>query len=207
MPAGTYEHVDVDGSGRLLERFRCAVGGSGWRYVSQLSTSDGHHAGSVDLTVDLHGRQLRVAVDRGCWCLRGGISGPELSWVRRPAEQREGEAQEHRAMAGGFAGVSPAFLVATAAMIPRTGEPARMRLVALSGVLGTRRQDQQWAFMGTESHPAETGSLDVSAYEVVDLDTAERETVHIAGDVVLAAASIGLVELDSPPGAALHELG
>lgn len=205
MPAGTYEHLDAGGRVRLLERFQCAAGGSGWRFVSRLSTSDGHHMGSVDLTLDACGRQLRLAVVSGGWSIRGGSTGHELSWVRRPAEDGTAEATEHRERASGFTGVSPALLIATAATVPRSGDPVRVRLVALSGVLGARRLHQQWRLTGVQSHLGELGTLDVSAYELVDIDTAEQETVHIGGDVVLASPSIGLAELDSPPGRALHD--
>ena len=206
MPAGTYEHFDADGAVRLLERFRCAAGGSGWRYVSQLSTSDGHDAGSVDVTLDLRGRQLRVTVALAGWSLRGGHSGGELLWVRRSAEGGPAESREERDQAQGFTGVSPSFLVAIAAAAPRTGDPVRIRLVALSDVLGTVRMDQQWRLTGIDTHSADPGTVTASAYERIDLDTGERDTVHIAGDVVLAATSIGLAALDSPPGRALHEL-
>ncbi|MBA2555077.1 MAG: hypothetical protein H0V10_15580 [Geodermatophilaceae bacterium] len=211
MPSGTYEHLDADGRVRLTERFRCAAGGSGWRYVSRLSTSDGHDAGSVDLTLDLHGRQLRVAVDLGGWSLRGGCSGPELLWVRRTAGDGPTDSPEHRERATGFAGVSPAFFVAAAAVVPRDGDTVRLRLVSLSGVLGARTEDQRWRLAGVESHHvdgahANGAAFDVSAYEVLDADTAERETVHIAGDVVLAASLFVLADLDSPPGSALHNV-
>lgn len=206
MPAGTYEHLDA--GGRVLsERFRCAAGGSGWRYVSQLSTSDGRTTGSVDLTLDLRGRQLRVAVDLGGWSLRGGHNGPELLWVRRPADDAGVDVPEQRERATGFTGLSPAFLVAAAAVVPHNGDPVRLRVVALSDVLGTRTEVRRWRLIGVESHRAgDDASLDVSAYELMDVDTGERETVHIAGDVVLASTSFVLTELDSPPGSALHDL-
>lgn len=208
MPAGVYEHVDGGGVIRLIERFQCAAGGSGWRYVSQLSTSDGRGIGSVDLTLDRRGRQLRVAVVVGEWSVRGGVSGPDLLWVRRPAtDALLAGTPEHRERASGFTGVSPAFLLATAATVPRNGDPIRVRLVMLSDVLGPRRLDQQWRLTGTQTHSGDLGAVDVSAYELTDLDTAERSAVHIAGDVVLAAASMGLAALDSPPGPALHAAG
>lgn len=205
MSAGLYEHLDAGGELRLLERFRCAAGGSGWRYVSQLSTLDGRDAGSVDLTLDERGRQLRVAVVSGGWSVRGGVSGPELLWARQPAGDASAASRELRAKACGFSGISPAFLVAASATVPRTGDAVRLRTVALSDVLGARHLDQQWRLIGTESYSADLGAVDVSAYEVIDLDTAGRERVHVAGDVVVAAASVGLVELDAPPGPALHD--
>lgn len=159
----------------------------------------------MDLTLDLRGPQLRVAVDLGGWSVRGGVTGPEVVWVRRAATGSE--AEEHRDRALGFIGVSPAFLVATAATVPRNGDAVRFRLLALSDVLGVRRQEERWRLIGTDSHYGEGGTVDVSVYERIDADTAERTTIHVAGDVVLAAGSVGLAELDSPPGPALHERG
>lgn len=39
----------------------------------------------------------------------------------------------------------------------------------------------------------------VDEYQVSALDTGERHTVHIAGDVVLAAPGIELEALETPP--------
>ncbi len=205
MPAGTYEHRGDGGRVRLVERFRCAAEGSGWRYTSRLFTPDGADAGAVDVTVDLTGRPLRVAVDIGGWSLRGGRSGPDLLWVRRPVERAAGGADpvEHRERAHGFCGISPAFLVAAAAAVPRTGQRLPLRLVSLSDALATVRSDQRWRLTGVRSQPAGGAALEVSAYDVVDVDTGDRRTVHIAGDVVLAAPGIGLTGLDSPPGSPL----
>lgn len=158
------------------------------------------------MTLDLRGRPLRVALEIGGWAMRGGLSGAELLWVRGPAADGPAEAVEHRERASGFTGVSPAFLVATAAAVPRNGDPVRIRVVTLSDVLGARSQDQRWRLAGIESHRADDAAVDVAAYEIIDIDTAVPETVHIAGDVVLAAASFALADLDSPPGPALHEV-
>jgi hypothetical protein len=39
----------------------------------------------------------------------------------------------------------------------------------------------------------------VDEYQVTALDTGEQHTVHIAGDVVLAAPGIELEHLETPP--------
>ncbi len=47
--------------------------------------------------------------------------------------------------------------------------------------------------------PLTTAPLIVDEYQVSALDTGERHTVHIAGDVVLAAPGIELEHLETPP--------
>lgn len=59
--------------------------------------------------------------------------------------------------------------------------------------------DQSWALLKTETHATDTGPLNVDEYQVTDLDTGERQAVHLAGDVVLAAPGIELEHLESPP--------
>ncbi|WP_241682975.1 hypothetical protein [Actinomadura sp. J1-007] len=76
MPRGTYVHLDDD----LTERFQCAPGPGGWRYVGE--RADGVR---TDLVVDGRWRQIRVEVVAPSWWLRGGVTGHDLAWVRGPA--------------------------------------------------------------------------------------------------------------------------
>ena len=59
--------------------------------------------------------------------------------------------------------------------------------------------DEGWALVDVTEHETETAPLPVERYEVADLATAERRVLHIAGDVVLDAPGLELVELESPP--------
>lgn len=59
--------------------------------------------------------------------------------------------------------------------------------------------DQSWALLNTEAHATDNGPLTVDEYEVTALDTGERHSVHITGDVVLAAPGIELEDLETPP--------
>ncbi|WP_157430074.1 hypothetical protein [Actinomadura oligospora] len=102
MPRGTYLHLE-DGT---EERFQCAPGPGGWRYVA--SRTDGTR---VDLVVDARWRQIRVEFVAPDWWLRGGVTGREVAWVRAASS---GEATEHSTPASGFLGESPAFAIAIA---------------------------------------------------------------------------------------------
>lgn len=204
MPRGRYSlHDPHDHSLLGDEHFSCAPGPAGWRYVAQVTDPDGAPAGSVDLTLDDLGRPLRLDLRTRNWQVRGGaLNG--VTWVRRPTSGGRDTVREENAPAHGFTGRSPAFLVATARLLrPALGAPpARIRLVDLAPpVLAPRTRDEAWALLGSEVHPTDSGPLTVDTYQVDDLETGERHTVHLAGDVVLAAPGTELADLDSPPSA------
>ncbi|MFC8452303.1 hypothetical protein [Kitasatospora sp. NPDC057223] len=206
MPNGRYSlHTSTTpGHDHVLlgeERFSCAPGPAGWRYVSKTYAPDGSTIGTVDLTLDSRCRPLRLELRAGGWQVRGGaVDG--VAWVRTDAADPAGEhATEGHDRAHGFSGRSPAFLIATARMLRlRPGAATRVRLVAFTEpVLGPRTFDQGWSLEGTETHDTDSGQLLVERYEVTDLETGEQQLVHLAGDVVLAAPGIELEELASPP--------
>ena len=200
MPRGRYSLHDTHDHTLLAEEhFHCAPGPSGWRYVSQLTAPSGDHAGSVDLALDELGRPIRLELHAASWQVRGAaLDG--VTWVR--TDPTGSEATEGNVRAHAFTGTSPAFLIATARLLRLTpSAPAtRVRLVAFTDpVLAPRTLDQSWALIAREAHATDTGPLSVDEYQVTALDTGERHTVHIAGDVVLAAPGIELEHLETPP--------
>ncbi|MFJ9046849.1 hypothetical protein [Streptomyces sp. NPDC102347] len=200
MPRGRYSlHDPHDHTPLAEEHFQCAPGTSGWRYVSQLTAPDGAHLGSVDLTLDTLGRPLRLELHASSWQVRGAaLDG--VTWVR--TDPTGTHATEGNVRAHAFTGSSPAFLVATARLLRLTPSAAatRVRLVAFTHpVLAPRTVDQSWALTDRETHATDSGPLTVDAYQVTALDTGEQHTVHLAGDVVLAAPGIELEDLESPP--------
>jgi hypothetical protein len=188
VPNGTYLHLE---SG-LEERFQCAPGAGGWRYVGE--RSDGLR---VDLVVDARWRQIRVELAGPQWWIRGGVTGRELVWVRGGGD----EASERAVQAVGFLGESPGFLVAvsqTLGLAP--GGHADVRLVQVTGTaLAALTVDRRWRLAEITTYETETEPLPVSRYEVADLATGEAQTFHLAGDVVLDAPGIELTALESPP--------
>ncbi|MFJ3505762.1 hypothetical protein [Streptomyces sp. NPDC090135] len=200
MPRGRYSlHDPHDHTPLGEEHFHCAPGPSGWRYVAQTTTPSGDHRGSVDLAVDELGRPIRLELHAAGWQVRGAaLDG--VTWVRTDltgAEATEGNVRAHA-----FTGGSPAFLVALTRLLRLTPDSpeTRLRLVALTDpVLAPLTVDQSWALLRSEAHPTDNGPLTVDEYQVSTLDTGERHTVHIAGDVVLAAPGIELEDLDTPP--------
>ena len=202
MPRGRYSlHDPHDHAPLGEEHFHCAPGPSGWRYVSQVTGPDGEHRGSVDLAVDDIGRPIRLELNSSSWQVRAAaIDG--VTWVR--SDPNGHEASEGNVRAAAFTGTSPAFLVATARLLRLTpGDRAtRVRLVAFTDpVLAPRTVDQAWALLEREEHATDSGPLVVDAYQVTALDTGEVHTVHMSGDVVLAAPGIELEHLETPPSA------
>ncbi|WP_035848632.1 hypothetical protein [Kitasatospora azatica] len=202
MPNGRYSHHDPhDGTPLGEERFSCAPGPAGWRYVSKTYAADGTVLSTLDLTLDSRSRPLRMELRSGGWQVRGGaVDG--VAWVRTdPADPTGAAAAEGHDRAHGFAGDSPAFLIATARLLGlAAGASARVRLVSFSGAaLAPRTFDQGWTLASVEQHATDTGPLQVERYQVADLETGEQREVHLAGDVLLAAPGIELEELESPP--------
>ncbi|MEC4020932.1 hypothetical protein [Streptomyces sp. H27-D2] len=200
MPRGRYSLYDThDHSPLGDEHFHCATGPSGWRYVSQITTPAGDHAGSVDLTLDELGRPIRLQLHASSWQVRGAaLDG--VTWVR--TDPTGVHATDGNVPAHAFTGASPAFLIATARLLRlELGAPAtRVRLVAFTPpVLAPRTLDQSWALTDTKAHSTDNSPLSVDEYQVTDLDTGEQRPVHIAGDVILSAPGMELEELESPP--------
>ncbi|MFF0487302.1 hypothetical protein [Streptomyces sp. NPDC004435] len=200
MPRGRYSlHDPHDHAPLGEEHFHCAPGPSGWRYVSQITTPAGDHHGSVDLAVDELGRPIRLELHASSWQVRGAaLDG--VTWVR--TDPTGTHATEGNVRAHAFTGTSPAFLIALTRLLRLVpGAPeTRVRLVAFTDpVLAPLTVDQSWSLRKSEPHPTDDGVLTVDEYQVSTLDTGERHTVHIAGDVVLAAPGIELEELDTPP--------
>ncbi|MFE0542668.1 hypothetical protein [Streptomyces sp. NPDC058891] len=200
MPRGRYSlHDPHDHTLLAEEHFHCAPGPSGWRYVSQLTSPAGDHVGSVDLALDELGRPIRLELHAASWQVRGAaLDG--VTWVR--TDPAGTQATEGNVSAHAFTGTSPAFLVATARLLRLTpsSSATRVRLVAFTDpVLAPRTVDQSWALVEREAHATDNAPLIVDEYQVTALDTGERHTVYISGDVVLAAPGIELEHLESPP--------
>ncbi|WP_354640835.1 hypothetical protein [Kitasatospora camelliae] len=202
MPNGRYSLHDTHDHVLLgEERFSCAPGPAGWRYVSKTYGPDGTVLGTTDLTLDSRSRPLRLELRAGGWQVRGGaVDG--VTWVRADAADPAGEqAAEGHDRAHAFTGRSPGFLVATARLLRLTvGASSRVRLVSFTEpVLAPRTLDQGWLLEAVDTHETDSGPLRVERYQVADLETGEQQVVHLAGDVVLAAGGVELEELESPP--------
>ncbi len=157
----------------------------------------------MEVALDGIGRVRRLDLTAGEWSLRGGSAGSELLWVRRPTGSPQQPAVERRDVAHGFRWVGAGSLVIAAALTAPDGTPTRLRFLTMSDVLGATRRDEQWRLVERRTHGAGKSALAVTTYEVLVLDTGHRSLLRVSGDVVLAGPDVELIELDSPPGAAL----
>lgn len=183
MPCGAYLHE----SG-VEERFSCGPEGGGWRYAAE--RSDG---GTIELVADGRWRPARLQVTAAGNVLRGGAAGPELLWVTA--------GREHSARAAGFLGASPGLLVVLARSL-RAGDGERLDVRVLELTMpsmAVRTVPQRWALAEIVRHDAGGAELPVERYEITDLETGEVADLHLAGDVVVAAPGIELVNLEDPP--------
>ncbi|MEV5710566.1 hypothetical protein [Actinoallomurus sp. NPDC052274] len=183
MPRGTYVHEPG-----VEERFACDLDGGGWRYTAE--RSDG---GTIELVADSRWRPARLQVTVGEHVLRGGAVGAELMWVTA--------GREHAARATGFLGESPGLLVAVARSL-RLAERERVDLRILlvtAPSLAVRTVPQRWSLAEIAWHDADGERVPVERYEITDLETGEVSEFHLAGDVVVAAPGIELVNLENPP--------
>ena len=199
MPTGRYVLAGPDGPAQ--ERFSCAPGPVGWRYVgtrTEPGPAGVDAAGSVDVTVDARWRPLRVEVRSGAHVVRAGLTAAGLAWVR--------DGVEGAADAAALAGSSPALLVVRARLIGPVilGGCLVLRILRLDGAaLAPLHSEERWTLAEVVEHPTDLGPLAVQHWVVDDLVTGERAEVHLGGDVVLAAEgpawSVTLDELDGPP--------
>jgi hypothetical protein len=118
MPAGTYHVIAADGSVEATEDFRCAPGPMGWRYFSEVDTSEPvpHHE-TIDVAVDASWRPVRLRVDSGDHQLLLEADGDRL------AGWRDGEPIEtpwHPEMHLDY--LSPAFNAITCRRLTATTE-------------------------------------------------------------------------------------
>ena len=193
MPHGVYLLSGHEGP-YALERFACAPGPAGWRYVATREDPDsGVRTGRLDVVLDAAGRALRVHVEAGGWQLRGGAvgapGGGSVLWRRGDVEREE--------RAAGFTGTSPVGAVAAARRLgpdPGPGQPApvRLRLVRLGDeALATLVVDEAWSRSGTQ----ERDGVLVQRWDVADLATGERRALSLSGDVLVQAPRVQLLEL------------
>jgi hypothetical protein len=83
MPAGAYSVLRPDGSVEGTEEFRCAPGPVGWRYFSEVDTTEPvpHHE-TIDVAVDAEWRPVRLRVDSGAHQLLLEAGGDRLTGWR-----------------------------------------------------------------------------------------------------------------------------
>lgn len=162
MPYGTYTF-----DSGAHEDFRCGPHQGGWRY----------RTAGLELALDAAGRQRRVEFRADGRVLRGGVIGTETLWVR--------DGRERAVLAAGFAGDSPALLLAATRLLDLTpGDRIRLHLILVTGpALATREVDQGWELIAPHH------------YRLTHLDTGESGDVHLQDGMILSAPGVHLTAL------------
>lgn len=185
MPTGSYVVLDGDGNTVGREDFRCAPGPAGWRYVSDIHTTEPDlHAESVDLTVDAAWRPVRVRIvtDRHELVLRregnvfvGVRDGERIELPGRPDVDY----------------LSPAFNAVTANRLPGTADIEVVYLEAVT--CEPRLEPQRYELVGDEEILTPVGAFAARRWRYTALSTGWSRDLWVAGDVV--ARYEGLFEL------------
>lgn len=189
MPAGRYTVMDGEGNAIGTEEFRCALGPAGWRYFSEVETTDPHpHREIVDLAVDAAWRPVRTRIDTGDHNILLQAAGAE-----RLAGYRDGapiEAPWGHDMHLDY--LSPAYNAVTAQRLTATAEIEVVYLEAFT--CEPRIERQRYELAHDEEVETPVGRFAARRWRYTALSTGWARDLWVAGDVVVAYE--GLFELE-----------
>jgi hypothetical protein len=193
MPIGRYGVMDGNGTPVGAEEFRCAPGPVGWRYVSDIETSDPEpHRERVDFVVDAGWRPVRLVVDTGTHHLLLEAGGDVLVGERdgEPIEIPFGPEVEVDYL-------SPAFNAVTANRLPDTRE---IDVVYLEPVTCLPVQERQLYELVDPEDRVRTpvGEFAADRWTYTSLRSGWSRPLWVAGDVVVAFEDLFELETFEP---------
>ncbi len=180
MPEGRYRVMDGDGTAVGTEHFRCAPGPVGWRYFSEIATSDPvPHDEVVDLVVGEDWRPVRTRIDTQTHDLllevegdrlRGALDGEPMSWAWGPERHLDY--------------LSPAYNTVT---VRRLTETTEIDVVFLEPVTCVPRDERQrYELLGEEEVETPVGTFAAVRWRYTALSSGWTSDLWVAGDVVVA---------------------
>jgi hypothetical protein len=181
MPFGRYSVFGEGGKPIGTEEFRCAPGIMGWRYFSQVETTDpSPHQETLDFAVDADWRiaRVRIATGEHDILLEPGPSGTTLTGYRdnEPIEISYGP-DVHLDY------FTPATNAITAHRLPDTSE---IDVVYLEPVtLGPTWGRQRYELKGDEQIATPVGTFSASRWRFTALDSGWTADLWLAGDIVV----------------------
>jgi hypothetical protein len=188
MPEGRYVVMDGDGNDVGTEHFRCAPGPAGWRYFSEITTSEpAPHDEVVDLVVDAAWRPVRTRIDTQTHELMleatgerllGALDGEPLDWSWDP--------QRHLDY------LSPAYNAVTARRLQATTEIDVVYVEPVTCV--PRDERQRYELVGDMEIMTPAGRFSATRWRYTALSSGWTRDLWVAGDVVVAYD--GLFELE-----------
>jgi hypothetical protein len=180
MPVGRYTVMDGDGNAVGSEEFRCAPGPMGWRYFSEIETSEPEpHREVVDLAVDASWRPVRTRIDTGAHDVLLTVEDGRLAGFRdgSPAQIDWGARTQ-------LDYLSPAFNAVTATWLSGTSEVEVVYLEAFT--CEPRIERQRYELLGEEEVPTPAGRFAARRWRFTALSTGWSRDLWVAGDVVVA---------------------
>jgi hypothetical protein len=180
VAAGRYAVLAEDGTKEGAEEFRCAPGPMGWRYFSDIETTEPvlHHE-IVDVVVDAGWRPVRLRVDTGPHRLLLEAAGDRL------AGERDGvpiETPWHREMHLDY--LSPAFNAVTCR---RLGATTEIEVVFVEPyTLEPVVEHQRYDLVGDEEVDTPAGAFAATRWHYTSLRSGWDADLWVAADVVVA---------------------
>jgi hypothetical protein len=192
MPAGRYVVLGGDGGPVGTEAFRCAPGPMGWRYFSEIETTEhGLHHEVVDIAVDADWRPARVRINTGEHEVLLGPSGSSLVGYldRRRVELAWGPGWH-------LDYLTPATNLITTKLLPGTAEIDVVLFEPLS--LDPQLVRQRYEFIDDEEVDTRVGRFAATRWRCTSLDGGWTGDLWVAGDVVVSCEGIFELERYEP---------
>jgi hypothetical protein len=171
----------MDGAGAVVgtEEFRAARAPAGWRYVSEIRTSDPEpHRETVDLVVDDAWRPRRLRIDTGTHELLVSAADGTLAGTRDGAPVEipwDGEDVDY---------LSPCFNGVTAERLASTAEIEVLYLEPFT--LETRVERQRYELLGDEQVTTPVGRFTARAWRYTALPSGWSRLLWVADGIVVA---------------------
>jgi hypothetical protein len=180
MPQGRYIVLGDDGKPVGTESFRCAPGPMGWRYFSDVDTTDpSPHREVIDVVVDSEWHVARVRIDTGEHDLLLEPRGEVLAGYRNGREiEIEYGPDVHLDY------FTPATNAVTTKRLTGTSEIAVVSLAPVT--LEPSRTEQRYELRGTEQVDTPAGRFEADRWTLTALDSGWTSDLWVAGDTVVA---------------------
>ena len=180
MPSGRYTVLGDDGEPVGTESFRCAPGPMGWRYFSDVDTTDpAPHREVIDVVVDADWRVARLRIDTGQHDLLLEPRGDLLTGYR---DGRAIEIGYGRDMHLDY--FTPATNAVTTRRLAGTTEIDVVYLAPET--LEISRTRQRYELRGPERIATPSGTFDAVRWTFTALDSEWTSDLWVAGDTVVA---------------------
>lgn len=179
MPAGRYAVLGDDGARIGTEEFRCAPGPMGWRYFSDVQTSDPTpHLETIDVVVNADWRPVRFRADTGEHAILLETQSDALTGFR---DRIAIELPWGPAMHLDY--LTPATNLITTKRIADTAEIDVVYLAPVT--MEPTLERQRYELLGHEEIDTPVGRFASTRWRYTSLDDGWTSDLWVAGDVVV----------------------